>query len=162
MVIKLPRPEKPFVSIPLIDSKFRCLLKLDRIDLSLYNISNLPSSPPIKSKITNQLLALSNIIYDKTKSFTITKQYEHNKPLKRLNNFETKKKISVSPEISKQKSKNDSISIRSSKNDVTISLPKKKTNRRSTSSSSMSPIYRPKPTAQKRIGLFKTKNLFYS
>jgi len=161
LTIRIPRPEKPLkptVSIPPVDTKFRCLLKLDRIDLSLYNISNLPSSPPIKSKITNQLLTLSNIIYDKTKPFTITKQYEHNKPLKRLNNFETKKKIS----LSKQKSKNDSISIRSSTNDVTISLPKKKTNRRSTSSSSMSPIYRPKPTAQKRIGLFKMKNLFYS
>lgn len=152
LTIRIPRPEKPqkpTVSIPPVDTKFRCLLKLDRVDLSLYNISNLPISPPIKPKKSNEFLALSSSANNKTKSLTITKPHEHHKPLKRLNTIETKKQSS---ELSKNKRSNDSKSISSSTNGLTLSIPKNTTKQRSTSSSSMSPIYRPKP-----IGAFEKK-----
>ncbi len=149
--IKLPRlekPVKPFVSTTPIDSKFQCLLKLDRIDLSLYNISNLPSSSTIKNKNSNA----------STTSFTITKPHEHHKPLKRLNNSETKKQSFPLSEVFKEKRPNNSISIRPSTSDAAISLTKKQTIKGSTSTSSMSSIYRTKLTTEKRIGLFEKEN----
>src|SRR5690349_11882212 len=69
--IKLPHPEKqikPSVSIPPTDSKFQCLVKLDRINLSLYNISNLPNSSQIKNKKSNESLTTLDSINNKTKS----------------------------------------------------------------------------------------------
>ncbi len=129
---------------------------MDRIDLSLYPISNLPISPPIKSH--ESITSTTNSLNLKTKSLIITKPYEHHKSLKRLNHSETKKTSSLPPEIFKEKRNYNSISIRSSTSDATIALPKTKTNGTSTSTPAMSPIYRPKPTVQKRIGLFNKEN----
>jgi hypothetical protein len=129
---------------------------LDRIDLSLYDISNVSDYSKIKNNTSNQ-----SSTDNKTKSLTITKPYEHHKSLKRLNTSETKKQLSLPPEISKEKRNNDLISIRSSTSDVAISSFKNQKKRRTSSTSSMSPIYRPKPTIQKRKGLLKTKILFF-
>jgi hypothetical protein len=165
--IKLSRSEKPLkstVSVPPLDSKFQCLLKLNRVNLSLYDICNLSSFTPIKTKKTNES---STSINNKTKSLIITKPHEHQKPLKRLNNSETKKQTSPPSETFKKNRNGESISSRSSTSDMTTSSTKDKTKQRSASSSSMSPIYRPPSLIRKKTGLFRNGritflyNIFY-
>ncbi|CAF0945313.1 unnamed protein product [Adineta steineri] len=158
--IKLSRPEKPIQpchSIPPIDSKFKCSLKLDRVNLSLYDVINLPSSSYIKPKKSTESSTSSNSSHNKTKSLAISKPYEHNKPLKRLNTTETKKQIPASSNISKEKRSDESISVRSSTSDINVLSVKNKSKQRSISSSSGSPIYRPKPSIQRRTVEKSTK-----
>jgi hypothetical protein len=162
--IKVPRPEKPTKpSVPIVplDSKFQCALKLNRVNLSLYDISNLPDSSQIKRDKLNESSKPTDSINNKTKSFNITKPHEHHKPLKRLNNSETKKQSSPPSEIFKEKRSPETISIRSSTSDVAVIFTKDKTNKRSLSISSMSPTYTPKLAIQKRTGLFKNRTEFF-
>ncbi|CAF3984115.1 unnamed protein product, partial [Rotaria sp. Silwood1] len=147
--IKIPRPS--------LDSKFQCLLKLDRIDLSLYDISNLKTILQTKNKKSNESSISSDVINNKTKSFTISKPHEHHKPLKRLNTSEPKKQLNHSSEVFKEKSNDKSISTRSSTNNLTSSLTKNKIDRSSSSTSSMSSMYIPKRTVEKNIIKKKVK-----
>ena len=157
--IKIPRPDKPAKApamSPQLDTKYRCLLKLDRIDLSMYNISNLPTTPPIiPAKNPMEYPVLSNLANKKTKPVTITKPYEHSKPLKRLNNGEmTKQSTAISSQFSKQKPSKNPSSISPLGIDLPTRLPENKNKERSTSASSLSPIYRPRPSQKKPEGLF--------
>ncbi|CAF2392085.1 unnamed protein product [Rotaria sp. Silwood2] len=147
--IKIPRPS--------LDSKYQCLLKLDRIDLSLYDISNLSTISQTKNKKPNESSISSDVINNKTKPFTISKSHEHHKPLKRLNATEPKKQSTHSSEVNKEKPNDKSISIRLSRNNVTSSLTKDEINRRSSSISSMSSINIPKRTVEKNVTKNKVK-----
>jgi hypothetical protein len=152
--IKVPRPEKPMktsVSIPPLDTKFHCLLKLDRLNLSLYDISNLPIASQIKNKKPNESPSSSDSTNIKTKPFTITKQHEHHKQLKRLNSSLAKKQPSPPSDISKEKHNKELSSIRlsSSSSDLALSLNKDKMS----TSASPSPIYQPKSSIQKQSSL---------
>ncbi|UJR35659.1 hypothetical protein I4U23_028409 [Adineta vaga] len=161
--IKLPPPEKSTkLSAPIapLDRKYHCSLKLDKINLSLYEISNLESISKMKTQNSTESTASSSSsdsTNHKTKSFTITKPREHHKSLKRLNTLETKKQSSTLSEISKEKRPDESVSIRSSTSDVTVLSTKEKNKERSISSSSLSSIYRSKPAVVKQIEKSVTK-----
>ena len=99
---------KPSNPAPSLESRFKCALKLDRLDLSAYNISNKPASPPAKEKKVIEPIAALSLPTTKTKPLTISKSHEHQKPLKRLNTAEPKKAF----QIFKDKPRQDSISIR--------------------------------------------------
>ena len=99
---------KPSNPAPSLESRFKCALKLDRLDLSAYNISNKPASPPAKEKKVIEPTPALNLPTTKTKPLTISKSHEHQKPLKRLNTAEPKKAF----QISKDKHRPDSLSIR--------------------------------------------------
>lgn len=164
LTLKLNRPEKtvkPSAPTASIDRKFKCLLKLDRIDLSSYDISNLPDLPQLKIKISKPCSTPLILISNKTKSLSITKPYEHQKHLKRLNHSETKKSSLNPSEILKKKHNNDSSSIRSSTSDVSILSITKTKPIISPSISSISPVYQPKPVVKNPQGLFQMKNLFF-
>jgi hypothetical protein len=143
---------------------------LNRINLSLYDISNLPDSSQIRTKKLNESTTSpdsSNVknkklngsssspdsINNKTKSFNVTKPHEHHKSLKRLTNSETKKQSSPISE----KRNSETISIRSSTSDVVASLRNDNNKKGPSSISSMSPIYRPKSVNQKQTGLLKNE-----
>lgn len=129
--IKLPGPEKtvkPPVVIPALNSKYYCDLKLERIDLSLYDVSNLPKAPVTETKVTNKNPAPSNSAKIKAKTPVVTKPYEHRKPLKRLNSADPKKSSPSVASSSSTTSPNDpprpkqsSSSIRSGSTDTTSS-----------------------------------------
>ncbi|CAF3620216.1 unnamed protein product [Rotaria sordida] len=161
LTIKIHRPPeqplKPVVSSVPLDLKFQCLVKLDRIDLSMYNISNLSTISQTKNKKSNESSISSDVINNKTKPFTISKSHEHHKPLKRLNTSEPKKQLTRSSEVSKEKSNDKSLCIRLSTNNITRSWTKDTINRSSSSISSMSSIYAPKRTVEKDVPKKKVK-----
>ena len=129
--IKLPGPEKtvrPPVIVPPLNSKYYCDLKLERVDLSLYNISNLPTAPVPETKVANKNSAPSNGAKIKPKPPVVTKPYEHRKPLKRLNSSDPKKSSPSASSSSSSTSPTDlprpkpsSSSIRSISTDTTSS-----------------------------------------
>ncbi|CAF4354741.1 unnamed protein product, partial [Rotaria sordida] len=69
LTIKIHRPPeqplKPVVSSVPLDLKFQCLVKLDRIDLSMYNISNLSTISQTKNKKSNESSISSDVINNK-------------------------------------------------------------------------------------------------
>ena len=159
--IKIPLTEKTAKqSVPdaPLDRKFQCLLQLDRLDLSKYNISNITAMEQTKNRKSTELTAsLSNSTHQGTKSLIITKPHKHRKPLKRLNNEEKKKQSTPLAEVFKDKRMDETRSVGGSAIDMTVSSAKEKSKDRSDSSSSMSPIYRPLPSILKRLGLFTKK-----
>lgn len=95
----------------------------------------------------------------------VNKPFEHQKQLKRLSSNENKQKLSNSSiEILTTKKNTDTKSERQSTGTLKITIPMNATQQRSTSSSSsMSPIYRPKSTIPKQSSSFKKyrNNHFY-
>ncbi|CAM4760197.1 unnamed protein product [Rotaria magnacalcarata] len=136
------------VSLPPLESKFRCLLKLDKVDLFSYDISNLANMPQAKDRKPNDSSTSSNLVTNKTKPVNISKPHEHHKPLKRLNNSIPKKQISHSSEIAKEKGDNKPNVMRVPPNSSMASLNKDKIDRRPSSNSSTSIE---KPAVQKTI-----------
>ncbi|CAF1613840.1 unnamed protein product [Adineta ricciae] len=153
--IKIPLTEKtPKQSVPdaPLERKFQCLLQLDRLDLSKYNISNLTAMAQMKNRKSSELTApSSNSTHQGTKSLIITKPHKHHKPLKRLNNEETKRQSTSLSEVFKDKRTDETRSVGRSTIDMRVSSAKEKSKERSDSSSSMSPIYRPLPAVLKRL-----------
>ncbi|CAF0867335.1 unnamed protein product [Adineta ricciae] len=153
--IKIPLTEKTAkqsVADAPLDRKFRCLLQLDRLDLSKYSISNIKAMAQMKNRKSSELTALSSdSTHQGTKSLIITKPHKHHKPLKRLNNEETKRQSTSLSEIFKEKRSDETRSVGVSAIDMTVSSAREKSKERSDSSSSMSPIYRPLPSILKRL-----------
>ncbi|CAF4619717.1 unnamed protein product [Rotaria socialis] len=144
----------PAISLPSLESKFRCLLKLDRVDLFSYEISNLANMPQAKNQKPNESSTSSNLVTNKTKPVNISKPHEHHKPLKRLNNSIPKKQISHSSELAKEKPDNKPNFIRVPPNSSIASLNKDKIDIGSSSNSSTSSE---KPAVQKTIVKKKVK-----
>ena len=145
--IKVPRPEKSLrlnLTVPLPDSKFQCLIKLDRIDLSLYDISNLSTYSQVTVEKADKSSPILDSINNKEKSST------QSKLLKRLNTPEIRKSTSIPLEIAKEKSMDQSKSKRLSATDTNVSLPEDTTKKKFMSTPSPSQTYIPK-----QIGLFK-------
>ncbi|CAF5010251.1 unnamed protein product, partial [Rotaria magnacalcarata] len=124
------------------------LLKLDKVDLFSYDISNLANMPQAKDRKPNDSSTSSNLVTNKTKPVNISKPHEHHKPLKRLNNSIPKKQISHSSEIAKEKGDNKPNVMRVPPNSSMASLNKDKIDRRPSSNSSTSIE---KPAVQKTI-----------
>ena len=135
--IKLSGPEKavkpPVVTAPL-NTKYHCDLKLSRVDLSAYDISNLPKAPVIDSAVTNKSSTSSTTVKMKPKPLVGTKPFEHLKPLKRLNTLVPKKSSPSSsssssptdPPRPKQHSTSSSIRSISTENSSSSSVLKSK------------------------------------
>lgn len=128
--LKLPptKPTKPPVVSAPLETKFQCNLNLDRIDLSMFDISNLKDvMEEYKKKKTESTHRTPLVLKIKDKALSISKPYEHQKPLKRLNNLEPKRLSTLSPAPStetsfKGPSRANSCSTRSVSIDTTITL----------------------------------------
>ena len=86
--IKLVQPEKTIPSCPPLDSTFYCLLELEKIDLSLFDVSNLPVELPTIEKQSPSI----NVPVPKT---ALKQNLDKRKSLKRLNSTEKRKNSST-------------------------------------------------------------------
>jgi len=131
--LKLPtsdKSQKSPVASQRLEPKFECSLNLDRLDLSIFDISNhqemFAEFKTKKLDKTNNRPTVPMKI--KQKTIPISKPNDHQKALKRLNNGESKKSspssspISPIEKTSKEKSRTNSSSTRTISIDTTITL----------------------------------------
>ena len=130
--LKLTSPDRPAQKSPAVptrlEPKFQCTLNLDRIDLSMFDISNhqemAAEAKSPKSDKTSRPDAPTKI---KQKTIPVNKPHELQKAVKRFNNGEPKKPNSLSTGFTvegapKEKPRTNSFSNRTISIDTTITL----------------------------------------
>jgi hypothetical protein len=99
--------------LPPLEARFHCAIKLDRIDLSHYDIGPLPTNTTLE----NDVRSVSHEATMKNTASIVTRSYEHQKSLKRLTTVDTSQPLPSSTVISKGKISG----IRSSASNTSVS-----------------------------------------